>query len=495
MLTQLERPTGRAVSTVPNNVSFAYFCANWIKVRNPVSGQYDPLTLFPYQQEFISDVRERFKAAREANTRLDLTVVKARQIGVTTVMCAYLLYRGLLVDNDGYFIYCSQTIKAVDDGSIDCVFGRMVGMLRHMPSNLGIRFRHVRGQIDMWWGKQRHATVMAQAYKSSGRGRTPTFAVLDEFAFAEDQEAVLNATNPFNRIVISTFNQVGDHYYRRWKDSPPENVLGPYTWEQDTRRTTEQAQLYYADFCRNNGELAARRDLACDPDSQSEDALFTKEMCVFRDAKYSDVPVLKMQIRKPGNPVPTLVNGYQAIWGYDPAGFDNKGDGSALVRRVGRYITHIRRWRQSSLNQAQIAQEAVRFIRETDIAISKIQIIVDCSGGYGDTFRTIADQEGLSQQVVIFKGGESSYDKNCHNKRATGYYNLLTAMAEGIYVCTDTTPNISPEVRTELTKELMAQRRKPNARGQFQLVDKSDIRKRIGKSPDLADALSMTFTR
>lgn len=108
-------------------------------------------------------------------------------------------------------------------------------------------------------------------------------------------------------------------------------------------------------------------------------------------------------------------------------------------------------------------------------------IFIDGTGGYG---AGIVDQLKLTYGFKVHEVnfGAKPKDGVCSNNRAFMYRNLRDAILNGFYV-------ENPELR----EEICAQRQKLNGTGLFQLVPKEEIKEYLGRSPDLSDALALSF--
>lgn len=108
-------------------------------------------------------------------------------------------------------------------------------------------------------------------------------------------------------------------------------------------------------------------------------------------------------------------------------------------------------------------------------------IFVDGTGGYG---AGVVDQLKLTYGFKVHEVnfGAKPKDGICSNNRAFMYRNLRDAILNGFYI-------ENPEIR----EEICAQRQKLNGTGLFQLVPKEEIKAYLGRSPDLSDALALSF--
>lgn len=109
-------------------------------------------------------------------------------------------------------------------------------------------------------------------------------------------------------------------------------------------------------------------------------------------------------------------------------------------------------------------------------------IVVDVVGlGAGVLDRL--DEMGF--QTEAFNGGNFTSDQRKFlNLRAASYWNLRTMLEEG---------RIALPRDSGLFEELLALKWFPTADGRVQLERKEDMKRRLGRSPDKADAVSMAF--
>jgi hypothetical protein len=91
----------------------------------------------------------------------------------------------------------------------------------------------------------------------------------------------------------------------------------------------------------------------------------------------------------------------------------------------------------------------------------------------------------MAYDVVEFNGGEFSSGRFL-NKRAEAYWSLRDRLSPD-------RGDIAFPRDPELIEELLAIRWREGSGGRVQIVEKSEVRARIGRSPDKADALAMLF--
>lgn len=92
----------------------------------------------------------------------------------------------------------------------------------------------------------------------------------------------------------------------------------------------------------------------------------------------------------------------------------------------------------------------------------------------------------MGYSVLPFNGGERALNpKRFKNRRAEAYYEAMEAMDNGIIDI--------DELDEDLQAELLETRYETNSTGQIKIEDKDEIKKRLGRSPDRADAFIMSL--
>jgi hypothetical protein len=108
---------------------------------------------------------------------------------------------------------------------------------------------------------------------------------------------------------------------------------------------------------------------------------------------------------------------------------------------------------------------------------------VDTTGGYGGEVVSRLRDGGHLVEPVVFSWKAS--DERFANLRAEMYFKLANWIKEGGAIPPD------PALISELCAPTYSN---DNAANRLTLESKDDIRKRLGVSPDLADALAITFS-
>ena len=183
------------------------------------------------------------------------------------------------------------------------------------------------------------------------------------------------------------------------------------------------------------------------------------------------------EVHKALENVVNLSNDVPLIIGVDVARFGD--DCTAIARRKGRKAFQIKKY--AKYDNVQVANLVTRIINEEHPA----RVNID-AGGLGAGVVDILFDRGYRSVVRAVNFGERAQDEeNYTNRRAEMWARLkewLTAELPVSLVDCD-----------GLSEDLTAPCKKYDRLGRLLLEDKTDIKKRIGRSTDVGDALALTF--
>ncbi len=165
------------------------------------------------------------------------------------------------------------------------------------------------------------------------------------------------------------------------------------------------------------------------------------------------------------------------IIGLDVARFGD--DKTVFCFRRGRLCSEFRSF--AGLDNVAVANQATHYIRDLHPA----RIFID-AGGVGGGVVDILNDRGFKKIVrAVMFGSKALNDDRYHNRRAEMWDELRQWLNSEPAV---QIPNIE-----SLCAELCAVNKKYDSRGRLQLEEKDEIKQRLGRSPDMADALALTF--
>ena len=211
------------------------------------------------------------------------------------------------------------------------------------------------------------------------------------------------------------------------------------------------------DMKRDMTDMAIRQELYCDFSASASDIVIPIDLVTASAAR---------------NITESEVSGAPVVLGVDVARFGD--DATVITARKGLWCMNQHAFRR--LDTMAVAYFVIDAIRQYDP--DAVFIDVGAMGaGVVDRLR----QLGYSVTEVNF-GAESS-DKRYANKRAEMYFNLRSWMTSGGAI-----PNV-PDLKSELS--IVEYKFTPA--GKIQLEPKEKVKEKIGKSPDTADSLALTF--
>lgn len=164
------------------------------------------------------------------------------------------------------------------------------------------------------------------------------------------------------------------------------------------------------------------------------------------------------------------------ILGVDCARFGD--DETTICYRQGLQVHWLKSWR--GLNEIEIAQKVISEIKD----LAPQGVFFDNTGGYGAGALDIVQDLGYSCTPVNFATTDG-VDEGMQNKRMAMWEDVRSWLADNAV----SIPNDIFLARELVTPEYFYNK----STGKKQLEAKEDIKKRLGRSPDRADGLALTF--
>lgn len=165
------------------------------------------------------------------------------------------------------------------------------------------------------------------------------------------------------------------------------------------------------------------------------------------------------------------------IIGIDVARFGD--DKSVFCFRRGRYCFAFETY--SKLDNVEVANRATFFIKE----YRPTRVFID-AGGVGGGVIDILNDRGYKKIVrPIMFGSKALLEERYHNRRAEMWDEMRQWLLSK--------PSVQIPKDEDLLNELSSVNKKYDNKGRLQLEEKDEIKKRLGRSPDKADALALTF--
>ena len=293
-------------------------------------------------------------------------------------------------------------------------------------------------------------------------------------------------------ILESTANGRGNEFHKRWQQaesgaSDYTAIFIPWLWQPEYRRAVGQdfrASPEEAELMELHGldleQVAWRRakiasDFGGDVDRFKQEYPLTAAEAFIASQKDSEVdPRAVARARKAGNEVQPYG---PLVIGVDPATSEH-GDRFVIAWRRGRVALKFRSSR--GLRPMEAAGRLVQII-ETE---RPTMVFIEGDGtGFAIYDRLV--EMGFGEVVTLVKpGGAAADDRKYKNKRAECWGLMADWFANGPVRVPDS---------DELEGDLLMVGSTRNSNGQLVMEAKERIKEREGRSPDLADALAMTF--
>lgn len=170
---------------------------------------------------------------------------------------------------------------------------------------------------------------------------------------------------------------------------------------------------------------------------------------------------------------PNAYKNMPLILGVDVAAMG--ADKTCFVWRRGDYIEKYKLFEK--LKNEEVADQLMQVMR-TD---NPKKVFIDSTGGYGAGVASIMRLRGYQLEEINF--GSKATNDDYANKRAEMYANLKEWISREVSIPDDTL----------LEQDLLSTGFKHNISGQLQMESKAEIKKRLSRSPDIADAVALTF--
>lgn len=463
---------------------FLYYAPRCLKIKVK-AGRLEPFV--PNQaQLFIHRLLEKQRAEQR---RVRAIILKGRQQGASTYIGARLFQKTSSQ-------YGKKTlILTHEQAATDTLFGMTKRFLEHAPEHVKPSTATDNAK-ELWFNRLDSRYKVATAgSKGTGRGDTAQYFHGSEVAFwqhGEDHMAGIGQTVPEEEgteiILESTANGIGNLFHTTWQDAVAGEsdyvpIFVPWLWDEGYRREVPEGfvlddsearymQTYEAtmeqmvwrrakivqlnhDVGLFNQEYPASADMAFQ--AGSKDALIQPDLVT---------RARKCQYARREGPV---------IMGVDPAEYGT--DKSVIVVRQGRVVLHIERHeKRGTMEMAGLVGIAVARFKPDAIN-------VDVTGvGTGVADRLLEMNYRNTWRVHF--GGKALEDKKYLNKRAECWGQMKDWFEDE--PCSVPDDNLLQADLTGLKYSYDSSRR-------LVIESKEKAKTRGLRSPDSADALSLTF--
>ena len=254
---ELVPPSEAAAPDTPDEVTFI----RSLQIEDKVTGGLINFDLWPFQEELVAFINDNDRAF----------ILKARQLGITWVVLAHVLYLATFWGNR-LFLICSQT----GDDAIDALH-----RLRIMHASTPGKWRPAKvkdntEQIAFENGSRIEALM---ATTRAGRGKAPYLTVADEVEFWDDAGVKLETLQPGAQrmVCITTGNGPDGPAPKIWHRAQEGKGRWRQTFYPWSAHPERDEQWYIANVLEAAEPRLAHREFAATP----EEAFAAPEGCFF----------------------------------------------------------------------------------------------------------------------------------------------------------------------------------------------------------------------
>jgi hypothetical protein len=433
----------------------ADFINDWMMTYDPREEvKLIPFTLFPRQAEYIDWLYDLY------NKKSDGLVEKTRDMGATWLCCAYAVWMWIFYPQAS-IAFGSRKESMVDEiGNPDSIFEKMRMILFYLPQEF----------LPHGFDQKKHATHMkiinpvngatikGEAGDNIGRGGRSSIYFKDESAHYEHPDKIEAALsmNSECKIDISTPNGNGNLFYR--KRHGGKIPVFTFFWDQDPRKD----QKWFDEKKRTLDPVIFAQEVMIDYNASVGNVFIPSEGV--REAmsrRYADV------FGREENRAPVTI-------GVDVARFGD--DRTVIACRQGRVLSWFNVINQAS--NTEIAGHIINLCSTMHVDAICVDVV-----GVGSGVYDILNEK--YNYVYPVNGGSKAYDSAKYfNRRAETWGRFRDWLK-------DEAPIIPND--EEMLTDLCSLQYKFNSNGQYVLEKKEDAKKRGVRSPDIGDAIALTF--
>jgi len=472
---------------------FTFYAENFLQILDK-GGRMVPLKLNRAQVH----VHEALERQYEETGKVRALILKGRQQGVSTYVQARIRWK--MKHRTGVKAY----VMAHEQEASDNLF-KMAKRYHDQEPEWARPSAGSSNAKELWLDVLdcRYAVATAGT-KETGRSATMQYFHASEYAFwpnADTHWAGIGQTVPdmgdTEIIVESTANGVLNDFYSRWKQAIAGRgdyipVFVPWYWQPeytrevpaDWARTEEEDELH-ALYGLTDGQLAFRR-AKIENDFRGDKSRFEQEYPnVWQEAFVAEKRDAFIPGRLVSWAMATQMEGSTGplVVGVDPARYGD--DRTAIVVRQGRRVRAARTYEGKSTME--VAGIVMRFIESQKPDAVFIDVIGIGAGVYDRLEEMGFAGEGAGKRIVFpvnVAEGAAEAEKYA-NKRAEVWGEMKRWL--------ESKPCSLPE-SDEWLADLTAPGYSYDSAGRLKIESKESMRRRGEKSPDLGDALALTFS-
>ena len=444
--------------------------------------------IFPRQEELCAFFFDCYK------NRSNGLVEKARDLGVTWLVCYFLVYKWLFGQNFSGLVI-TKNIEALDKkGSINSVFEKIRYTIDELPSFL----------LPRRYNRDKHAlhksiinpyngnAITGEGGKSAGRSSRASICIMDEAGFIENAESVFSAVSQTSNclVKISTACSPSHPFYKE-AVNPKANK---FTFRADTDPRKQPFNDYLQDQYKRFGSVIVNREILID-------YLGTEENPVIPKTYIQSTAISYIEIEKWLSEHPDLDK--QPIEaGLDVA--DGGDDNTVLIIRKGPFVLARHVWKVETM------EEYVNKLHALLIENSVETIYVDVNGVGAGLPLKLSSYSNVPYRIIGVKYQKAPsklylqdnkvntcYDR-FQNMRAEVWWRMRLACQNSLSYREGSLNALNdclfiPHDMNEVFSDLSILSIGVSSAGKLLVESKEQLKSRGLSSPDYGDALSLTY--
>lgn len=194
-----------------------------------------------------------------------------------------------------------------------------------------------------------------------------------------------------------------------------------------------------------------------------------------------------------------MSNAFTLNVGVDVARFGD--DKTIIAPRIGYRVLELQQYsKKDTMETVGNIIRTVERLKKENTQINKVVVKIDddgLGGGVTDRLKEVNRQKRLGYIIVPIKNGSKADDSNhYYNKSAEMWDTLREILDDNLSKFLQGEPGVIELPKDDtLIKQLSNRKYKVDSKGRIELESKEEMKKRIGESPDRADAVIYSFAK
>ena len=174
-------------------------------------------------------------------------------------------------------------------------------------------------------------------------------------------------------------------------------------------------------------------------------------------------------------------------------------DETIIAPRIGGKVFDLLTYsKQSTMETSGRILRAVDEFKSMYPQINRVKIKTDDDGlgaGVTDRLKEVVAQERLNYEIIPIQNGSSAIEKDKYYNKASEMWDVMREELDNNLSCylQGKEPTIQLPNDDKLIKQLSNRKYSVDSKGKIQIESKKEMKKRIGESPDRADAVIYSF--